>query len=205
MKIKLLIIFLFILIITYIIFYKFESNKINVLLLSDNMIITKPMLKSNNELISSKYDINDIFSENDLTYKELESNIKDNYKVVFKNKVINILQAISGSDVIVISLENNDFFNKCKKSKTNQIEITNNSISKIVNKIKKVSDAKIIIIDNDCMRKEKYYNYHQSDIHLISLNEVANESKNNFKKLSLSSYESNELIKILYNYIHLIS
>lgn len=151
MKKKILVIF-FIALILSIIIYNIFNNKIkNILLISDNNEINDIILNKYKE----DYNVN-LYTYNNITYKELIDNIKNNDSKIVKNEKIYLNQLISSADIIIINVNNNEYFNKCKKS-NNIIENYDRILSMNINDLdyilKKISHAKIYIVGNYCKNK----------------------------------------------------
>lgn len=180
MKKKLLVIFFLLCIILAFIYNKYKYDKINVLLLGDSQIINS---KHNYlEYFDDKYKINTFLFDN-ITYNELYKSIKNNNKKVIKNKDVYLNQLISKSNMIIINANNNEYFNKCKKSNNiinNYNEILSESINQLVNLIKKISKSKVIVIGNYC--KNKYIKQDLKITNYINYYEVDN-SKDLFSKI----------------------
>ncbi|MGM9878282.1 MAG: hypothetical protein ACI33S_06520 [Bacilli bacterium] len=151
MKKKILVIFFIALILSIIIYNIFNNKRKNILLISDNNEI--------NDIILNKYKENynvNLYTYNNITYKELIDNIKNNDSKIVKNEKIYLNQLISSADIIIINVNNNEYFNKCKKS-NNIIENYDRILSMNINDLdyilKKISHAKIYIVGNYCKNK----------------------------------------------------
>ena len=132
-----------------------------------SILIFKLCYKQNNQILllgENIFNLNDFDSKNtktffydNITYKELINCIINNDFVIIKGKKIYLNQLISSSSKIIIKASTNEYNNKCKKNKSvfsNYKDRLNNSINELKNKINRISNADIIIVNNYC---EKYY------------------------------------------------
>ena len=92
-------------------------------------------------------------SERDRAFinQELLRAIDSNESIVIKNKRVYLNELIANTDYIIINANEIEYLKRCKNKVNNYYEemlIKNKKI--IINKIKKISNAKIIIIDNNC-------------------------------------------------------
>ena len=140
-KIKLLVIFFFAIIFVLIIYKVTYKNNNKVLVIGEDININ---ININN------YDITKFLYDN-ITYKELLRAIDSNESIIIKNKRVYLNELIANTDYIIINANEIEYLKRCKNKVNNYYEemlIKNKKI--IINKIKKISNAKIIIIDNNC-------------------------------------------------------
>ena len=141
MKRKLLVIF-FIAIILTIIIYKITPKEKIILYIGEIDFLNNIKYKKYNRFL---YD--------NITYKELTNSIKNNDFIIYKNQKIYLNQLISKSSLIIIGA-NNIEYNKYCNNKNLNIDLYNKNINnyknKINKKIKKISSAKILFLDNYC-------------------------------------------------------
>ena len=129
MKKKILVIFLFAIIISLSI-YKCSFKKIEKILVVGE---EKLSLKNNNI---------DYFLYDNITYKELINSIKLNDYITIKNNKKYLNQLINSSSTIYITANKSTCI---KRNNLNDIEISN--LQKLINIIKKISFADVIIIN----------------------------------------------------------
>lgn len=164
MKLRnILIIFLFALFLTIII-YKINSNekKKKILILGDNYLLELTDLNYI-KLLDKNYIVNNNFTDKNKNYIGIYNDIVDNRCIYNKGKKECINNEILSSDIIVINSDNKKYFSKCNKSnrikKEYNLSEYNNYI-KIKNIIKKISNAELIIIGNYCsLYDEEIANY----------------------------------------------
>ena len=90
-KNKLLVIFFLSCLFSYIIYNYTISNRINVLILGDNYLINSNYKTYDKYLLDKYYNLNDLnklFTSENITYKDIIKNIKDNYYVYSKDKKV---------------------------------------------------------------------------------------------------------------------
>ena len=88
-KNKLLVIFFLSCIFSYIIYNYTMENRINILILGDNYLINSNYKTYDKYLLDKYYNLNDLnklFTSENITYKDIIKNIKDNYYVYSKIK-----------------------------------------------------------------------------------------------------------------------
>ncbi len=153
MKNKILVIF-FLAIIVSILIYKYEFNsKFNILILGDKYLLNSNYKTYDKFLKNKYYNVNILLTEEDETYKNINNKIKKNYNIKVKNKVMSLNNEIAKANYIIISANNKQYIEKCKKTtKINNyyIKNTNNDIKRLVQTISKISNSKIIILDTSC-------------------------------------------------------
>ncbi|MBR4178069.1 MAG: hypothetical protein IKR57_01815 [Bacilli bacterium] len=143
-KIKLLVIFFFAIFFAIFIYkYTYNESK-NVLLLGENIKIDASSYKLKKYLY------------NNITYKELIKCIKNDEKIVMKNKNISLNELIASSDYLILNVNNVEYLKKCNDLKINNYYKSNILKEKelLLKLLKKITTAKIIIIDNTCEKKE---------------------------------------------------
>ena len=178
---KISVIFFLLCIIAFLIFNKFNLDNINVLYLGDNNIYYDYILNLD------KYNIDRYLYDNVL-YQDIINDIKDNSFKIIKAKNIYLNQKISNSDVIILSANNFEYNNKCKKIDRvidDYDRIIENDINELVSIINKISNSKIIVIGNYCNNKKhiqmlnllngEYLNYYNID----NLDKIIGEIANN--------------------------
>ena len=151
MKKKILVIFLLAIIFSIIIYNFYIKRTKKVLIISDNYSISKLINGNNNK----NYQFN-IYRYDNITYKELINNIKNNDNKIVKDKKIYLNQLISSSDIIIMNINNSEYFNKCKKN-DNILKNYDNILSMHINDLNyilsRITNAKIYIIGNYCKNK----------------------------------------------------
>ena len=184
-KKNILIIFIFSLIMTFIIYKINYKKNTTILLLGDNYI--KKLTNENySYYLKKKYKVNDNFIFDNKNYRDIENDIKNNYYIYNKSnkEYLNIL--ISSTVIIVLSANNNEYISKCKKSNS-VLKNYNDKIfiktRNIINLINKISNSKIIIIGNYCSEYNEeisnYLNNLYKDYNYINMYELYKEYKNN--------------------------
>ena len=151
-KKKILVIFFISIIVSYLIYNKFNDNINNILIISDNENIRNNIFNQFNK----EYNIN-MYNYDDITYKQLIKNIKENDNKIIKENIIYLNQLISSSNIIFININNSEYFNKCKKSDNiiiNYDKTLEDDINSLYEILSKISHAKIYIIGNYCKNKE---------------------------------------------------
>ena len=144
---KILVIFFMSLILSMLIYSSNNKNKINILFLGENNIINSTLVNEFN-----KYNVN-TFTYNNITYKELLNNIKNNDYYVLKNNKMYLNKLIYDSDYIVLVANNIEYNKRCDKEKyivKSYKNSINKNLNKLINMINKFSKTKIIVIDNNC-------------------------------------------------------
>lgn len=178
MKNKILVIFLIALIFSILIYKITISSKINILILGDKYFLNSNFKTYDTFLKDKYYNVNNLLTEENDTYKNIEDKIKSNYSIKIKNKKMYLSQEISKANYIIISANNKQYNEKCNKSKkiTNYyINKTNTEINSLIYIINKISSSKIIIMDNSCSNNDANYTH-------IKLKQDINNTKS---KLSL--------------------
>lgn len=183
---KILVIFFFALISTFIIYKKCINNKINIIFLGDNYILNKNYKTYDDYLVESLSNSNNLASFNNnfvyenKSYSDIINDINNNIYISFKNENIYLNQLIGKSDIIVISANNDNYFDKCYKDKyilDNYNTILINKINLLVNLISKISNAKIYIIGNYCNNINNNLTLKDDNIKYIEL-------KNNYENIN---------------------
>ena len=178
MKNKILVIFLIALIFSILIHKITISSKINILILGDKYFLNSNFKTYDTFLKDKYYNVNNLLTEENDTYKNIEDKIKSNYSIKIKNKKMYLSQEISKANYIIISANHKQYNEKCNKSKkiTNYyINKTNTEINSLIYIINKISSSKIIIMDNSCSNNDANYTH-------IKLKQDINNTKS---KLSL--------------------
>lgn len=178
MKNKILVIFLIALIFSILIYKITISSKINILILGDKYFLNSNFKTYDTFLKDKYYNVNNLLTEENDTYKNIEDKIESNYSIKIKNKKMYLSQEISKANYIIISANNKQYNEKCNKSKkiTNYyINKTNTEINSLIYIINKISSSKIIIMDNSCSNNDVNYTH-------IKLKQDINKTKG---KLSL--------------------
>lgn len=178
MKNKILVIFLIALIFSILIYKITISSKINILILGDKYFFNSNFKTYDTFLKDKYYNVNNLLTEENDTYKNIEDKIKSNYSIKIKNRKMYLSQEISKANYIIISANNKQYNEKCNKSKkiTNYyINKTNTEINSLIYIINKISSSKIIIMDNSCSNNDANYTH-------IKLKQDINNTKS---KLSL--------------------
>lgn len=178
MKNKILVIFLIALIFSILIYKITISSKINILILGDKYFLNSNFKTYDTFLKNKYYNVNNLLTEENDTYKNIEDKIESNYSIKIKNKKMYLSQEISKANYIIISANNKQYNEKCNKSKkiTNYyINKTNTEIYSLIYIINKISSSKIIIMDNSCSNNDVNYTH-------IKLKQDINNTKG---KLSL--------------------
>ncbi len=167
-KINIIVIFFTACFLAFLIYLKYNKDETKILILGDSNLID---LSDNNYVyyLNKKYKyINYKFTDEYKKYNEIENDIKNNKYIYFKGKRTYLNQEISSSNIIIINANNLEYLSKCNKSRRiiNEYNIKiYNDITSLVNIIKRISDAKIIIIGNTCTHNNiksfnnNYYNY----------------------------------------------
>ena len=178
MKNKILVIFLIALIFSILIYKITISSKINILILGDKYFLNSNFKTYDTFLKDKYYNVNNLLTEENDTYKNIEDKIKSNYSIKIKNKKMYLSQEISKANYIIISANNkqyNEKYNKSKKITNYYINKTNTEINSLIYIINKISSSKIIIMDNSCSNNDANYTH-------IKLKQDINNTKS---KLSL--------------------
>lgn len=206
MKIKILVIFLFALFMSFIIYKVTINNRNSVLILGDNYLLNNEIKTYDKYLYDDVKDnnifYNELFVENNKNYSDIVNDIKNNKYVIYKNEKIYLNQLISKSSLIVINANNNDYFNKCNKSKRILNEYNSKiikDIDSLITIINKISTSKIIFIGNYCVNNSYDFEYMYQKYNYVNMQKIVNDKENIFDK------RSNKLSKkgqfILYNYV----
>lgn len=157
MKYKLLIIFLFSCLFSYIIYYVYNEKSTNILILGDTYLLNKDDYSS---LLSAYIHDNKIngnvskmFVSSDKNYRDIINDIKNEYSVIDKGIKVYLNQSISSSNYIILNANNTEYFNKYEKDDyiiNDYNSIIYNDIEELTGLISKISRAKIILIGNYC-------------------------------------------------------
>ena len=142
MKRKLLVIFFIATIISIIIYKTVNIEEKNVLFIGEK----------NYSNYSNNKEINKFIYDN-ITYKELVGRIKNNDYIVFKNKKIYLNQLIKNADEIIIGANNIEYNKICNNKEINKDYLDkkiNNSKNELIFLLKRITSAKIKILNNTC-------------------------------------------------------
>lgn len=164
MKYKILIIFLFSLIISYTIYYGNYKNSLKIISIGDSLSLGINQFnekdKNYNDFLVNYYSkknidiiVNNYFSKEEYSYKQLLSDIKSNSKIVIRNKDLYLNQEIAKSNIMLIALNNSENFIKCKSSFKNYINYLDRkkvTIEEIAFLINRISRLRIVILGNYC-------------------------------------------------------
>ena len=116
MKIKILVIFFLALILSFIIYNVTLNNRKSILILGDNHLLDSNYKTYDKYLYDDFKDdvvfFNELFTEEDKTYKDIINDIKNNKYVISKNKNIYLNQLISKANIIILNANNNEYFIK---------------------------------------------------------------------------------------------
>ena len=205
MKIKILVIFFLALILSFIIYNVTINNRKSILILGDNHLLDSNYKTYDKYLYDDFKDdvffFNELFTEENKTYKDIINDIKNNKYVISKNKNIYLNQLISKANIIILNANNSEYFKKCNKSKSIIKEYNkkiSNDIDSLIKIINKISTSKIIVIGNYCLNGKDYSSYY-SRYNYINMNELVsnNENISSFRTFKLS----NEGNFTLYKYV----
>lgn len=169
-KNKLLVIFFLSCILSYIIYNYTINNRIDILVLGDNYLLNSEYETYDKYLLDKYYNLNNfnkLFTSENITYKDIIKNIKDNYYVYSKDKKVYLNPLIASADIIIVNANNEKYFEKCNKSESVILkydEDVSNDINELKNLIKKISPAKVVVISNYCYNQN--YNINNGDINL---------------------------------------
>jgi len=189
MKKKYLVIFFILCALLYVIYNKTNDTKENILILGDNYLLTD--YSYINYFDKDKYHIN-TFLYDKITYKQLGVMIKYNDNILIKNKKIYMTQLISNADIIILNANNHEYLNKCVKNNrifNNYNELMYNNVNTLVNKIKKISNAKIVLLGNFCNNGAKFY-YDGDEIIFVELGSEETDSQIYNKLISQLNYQN---------------
>lgn len=147
-KIKLIVIFFFA-IISILIIYIFRCPKTNnILILGENI-----------DFHNDNYNIRKYLYDN-ITYKELINCIKTDEKIIIKNKEVSLNELIANTDYLIINANNVEYLKRCNNKVSEYYEnIINNDKKKLILLLKRITIAKIIIIDNTCDLSDKVIDF----------------------------------------------
>ena len=147
-KIKLIVIFFFA-IISILIIYIFRCPKANnILILGENI-----------DFYNDNYNIRKYLYDN-ITYKELINCIKTDEKIIIKNKEVSLNELIANTDYLIINANNVEYLKRCNNKVSEYYEnIINNDKKKLILLLKRITIAKIIIIDNTCDLSDKVIDF----------------------------------------------
>ncbi len=161
---KILVIFLFAIIFSIIIFSSTNNHTKRITFIGENSLIDSNLL---NKYIN--YNVKS-FTYDNITYEELIKKIKNNDYYIEKNKKIYLNKLINNSDYVLIFANNIEYNKKCDKNKVyikkyeNKI---NKNLEQLINLIKRISDNQIILIQNYCINYDVNNNY--TDQKIISI------------------------------------
>lgn len=195
MKIKILVIFFLALILSFIIYNVTLNNRKSILILGDNHLINSNYKTYDKYLYDDLKDdivfFNELFTDENKTYKDIINDIKNNKYVISKNKNIYLNQLISKANIIILNANNSEYFKKCNKSKSIIEEYNkkiSNDIDSLIKIINKISTSKIIVIGNYCLNGEDYSDYY-SKYNYINMYELVsnNENISSFRTFKLSN------------------
>lgn len=199
MKNKILVIFLLSCIFSYIIYKTNYKDNNYILILGDNYLLNSDS-KTYYEYLSNIYiNINKLLTSDRETYSGIISKIKNNYFIINKDEKIYLTQEISKSTHIIISANNYDYNNKCKKNKSvlnkydNKI---NNDKEELIQLINKISTSQVIILNNYCDNNIEYNNDKENQINIRNLL-LSNKNINKFSNNKLSKIGNYELFSII--------
>ena len=147
-KIKLIVIFFFA-IISILIIYIFRCPKTNnILILGENI-----------DFHNDNYNIRKYLYDN-ITYKELINCIKTDEKIIIKNKEVSLNELIANTDYLIINANNVEYLKRCNNKVSEYYEnIINNDKKNLILLLKRITIAKIIIIDNTCDLSDKVIDF----------------------------------------------
>ena len=168
MKKKYLVIFFILCLLLYLIYNKTYDKKKSILFLGDNYLLSNKNYI--NYFDKDKYNIN-TFLYDKINYKQLGLMLKYNDNILIKNKKVYMTQLISNSDIIIINANNHEYLNKCVKNErifNNYSDLMYKNVNILVNKIKKISSAKIIILGNFC-DNEYTFQYNNDGVKFVKL------------------------------------
>ena len=162
------VIFFLLCILSFLIYKRFDNKSLSYLYIGDVKVYNKYEFKYN------KYTFDNI------TYSQIKKSITSNDFKVIKEKNVYLNQLISNSDVIILSANNFEYKNKCKKN--NRILKEYNSLIysdllNLVNVIKKISTAKIYIIGNYCSNEKNNQIFADDNFVYISYKDIENIDK----------------------------
>lgn len=176
---KISVIFFLLCLISIFIYNIFKKENIDVLYLGDSEYYY--------EYVSDikKYKISK-YSYDSVVYKNITNDIKDNSFKIIKGKNLYLTQAISNSDIIILSANNFEYKNKCKKIDRiiNEYDIViNRDVNSLINVISRISNSKIIVIGNSCenhIQNLKLYNgYYLNFENIEDLDKIISKIANN--------------------------
>lgn len=195
MKIKILVIFFLALILSFIIYNVTLNNRKSILILGDNHLLDSNYKTYDKYLYDDLKDdivfFNELFTDENKTYKDIINDIKNNKYVISKNKNIYLNQLISKANIIILNANNSEYFKKCNKSKSIIEEYNkkiSNDIDSLIRIINKISTSKIIVIGNYCLNGKDYSSYY-SKYNYINMNELVSNKENifSFRTFKLSN------------------
>lgn len=173
---KILVIFLFALVITNIIYRYFYKENTKVLLITD----------ANLKLVSNNLEY---YKFDNISFNELNKKITLNDNYLIKNKRIFLNQEINKANILLIDINGEEIKNKCKKD----LAITKqffdkeyNSYIELKQKLGKISKAKVVLLYYECKNNEETNNY---------LNKLYNKER----CINLSKTPINSVIKDNFN------
>ncbi len=162
------VIFFLLCILCIVIYRKFDESKLDYIFIGDSDVYYK------NNLNYEKYLYDNI------SYKLLRDNIVNNDYKIIKGKYIYLNQVIANSDVIILNANNFSYLNKCKKSKriiNDYDKILGKDLDSLVAIINKISNAKIFVIGNYCLKDNHNQMFNSDNYVYISYKNVKNIDK----------------------------
>lgn len=167
---KISVIFFLLCLVLIFIYNKYNFKNLDILYLGDDEIYYKHIF----DLKSNKYTYDNI------SYKDIVNEIKSNSFKIIKNKNVYLNQLISSSDVILLSANNFEYKNKCKKIDRiiNEYDILiSDELNKLIPIINKISDAKIFVIGNSCDNKNHIQSLDLLDGYYVNYENIDNLDK----------------------------
>ena len=171
MKNKLPVIFLLLCLISYLIFKKFDSNNLKVLYIGDALTY--------NSIVSylNSFDTNKYIYDN-ITYKEINNDIKTNSYRVIKDELLYLNQLIGNADVIVLNANNFKYMLKCRKNEriiTEYNDILKKELDLLIKSINMITETEIFVIGNYCNNYNQILN--SDDYIYINLENISDINK----------------------------
>ena len=184
-KINILVIFLFACLSVFLIYKKYYKKENKILILGDNNLIEITNYNYLNNLKKNYKNINTDFISNYKKYYDIENDIKNNLYIYNKGSKIYLNQEISNSNIIIISANNFNYAFRCGKNNRIIDEYNNENyiyLNNLINTIKRISDAKVIIMGNYCTHYNEYIsdrlNKMYANMNYINMYELYNSYKN---------------------------
>lgn len=171
-KLKILIIFFFVLLIVFLIYKKLKDDRINYLVIGDYLAVgtnaygdvnygysdyLKNYLIDNNKLKS----YNNLFINSNYSLKELTNDIYNNKIIKFNNKDYSIKKLLRNSNLLTISIGNNELNEILINSNDiyNDIDNLLKDINSFLNQVRNYAKNKIIFLG--------YYQYNNTSLEYI--------------------------------------